>query len=144
MHPGVSRLTTSIRSSDLAVLIVEDDEVTRSRLEVLIESAGHGALSVSTAAEAREALSAVFFPIVIVDRFLEQSDGLDLCRELRSIRAHDRMYIIMLSARDSQEDVAAALRAGADEYISKRMADQELPERLRKVLAAHAVGDGRR
>ncbi len=137
-------MVTSTHSSDLAVLIVEDDEATRSRLELLIESAGHGALSVSTAAEAREALSAVFFPIVILDRILEHTDGLDLCRELRSIRAHDRMYIIMLSVRDSQEDIAAGLHAGADEYISKRVSDRELLERLRKALATHAVGDVRR
>jgi DNA-binding response OmpR family regulator len=137
-------LITSRLGSDLAVLIVEDEEATRSRLEILIETAGHGALSVSTAAEAREALSAVFFPIVILDRILEHSDGLDLCRELRSIRANDRIYIIVLSVRDSPEDIAAGMGAGADEYVSKRVSDRELLERLNKALAAHAAGDGRR
>jgi DNA-binding response OmpR family regulator len=137
-------LITSRLGSDLAVLIVEDEEATRSRLEILIETAGHGALSVSTAAEAREALSAVFFPIVILDRILEHSDGLDLCRELRSIRANDRIYIIVLSVRDSPEDIAAGMGAGADEYVSKRVSDRELLERLNKALAAHGAGDGRR
>ena len=137
-------MVTSRKSSDLAVLIVEDDETTRSRLEMLIESAGHGALSVSTAAEARKALEAVFFPIVIVDRMLEHTDGLDLCRQLRSIAAHDRLYIILLSARDSQQDVDAGLLAGADEYVSKRASDRELLDRLNRALAVHAVGIAKR
>src|SRR5688572_2320 len=53
------------------VLVVEDDPLTQARLEVMIEASGLVAVSVPSARQARAALAAVFFPIVIVDRILE-------------------------------------------------------------------------
>jgi DNA-binding response OmpR family regulator len=108
------------------VLVVEDDRLTRARLELLIETAGLAAVSVPSVQQARVALAAVFFPIVIVDRMLEDGDGIALCDEVRQQDARSRVYLMLLSALDSAKEVAAGLAAGADAYMSKRSSDQEL------------------
>lgn len=119
------------KSSALDVLIVEDDELMRARLEALVEGAGYGVVSVGSASEAREALSALFFPMIIVDRMLGDADGITLCRELRQ-RANDgHVYIMLLTVLDSPAEVAAGISAGADAYLSKRAGDAELLAQLR-------------
>jgi len=116
------------------VLLIEDDELTRSRLEALIESAGYGVFSASCAAEARQALNVITFPMVIVDRMLPDADGIVLCSEIRKLSAPNHIFLMLLSARDSSEDVSAGLAAGADEYLSKRSGDDQLLDRLRKCI----------
>ena len=108
------------------VLIVEDDPLTQARLELLIETSGLAAVSVASTQKARIALAAVFFPIVIVDRLLEDGDGIALCDEVRQQNAQNRVYLMLLSALDSATDIAAGLAAGADAYMSNRSSDQEL------------------
>jgi two-component system, OmpR family, phosphate regulon response regulator OmpR len=119
------------KSSALDVLIVEDDELMRARLESLIESAGYGVIGVASASEAREALSALFFPMIIVDRLLGNEDGITLCSELRKRSADSHVYIMLLTTLDSPTEVAAGFEAGADAYLSKRAGDAELLEQLR-------------
>jgi two-component system, cell cycle response regulator len=119
------------KSSALDVLIVEDDELMRARLEALIESAGYGAVSVGSASEAREALSALFFPMIIVDRMLGDDDGIMLCSELRQRSTDGHVYIMLLTVLDSPAEVAAGISAGADAYLSKRAGDAELLAQLR-------------
>ena len=118
--------------SALDVLIVEDDPLMRQRLEALIEGAGYGVVSVGSASEAREALSALFFPMIIVDRMLGDGDGINLCSELRHRSTDSHVYIILLTALDSPAEVAAGISAGADAYLSKRSPDSELLAQLRQ------------
>jgi CheY-like chemotaxis protein len=123
-------------TSSLDVLIIDDDELTSARLEILVEACGHGALSVASVEEAQHAMRAVYFPILIVDRMLGDGDGIDLCREYRARHPQNGVYIIILSALDSAADVNAGLIAGADDYVSKRSTDPQLIQRLRKAAAA--------
>lgn len=116
----------------LNVLIVEDDELVSMRLELLLENHGHGSLSVTSVAQAIQALTAVYFPVLIVDRMLDDGDGIDLCRRFRARHPDRRTYIMMLTSLDSEHDVAAGLQAGADAYVSKRASDEELLAHLKK------------
>jgi DNA-binding response OmpR family regulator len=116
------------------VLLIEDDELARARLEAVIERAGYGVFSAANAAEARQALGLVIFPIVIIDRVLPDADGIQLCREVRALSAPNRIFAMLLSARDSAEDIAAGIAAGADDYLSKKAADADLLERIRLAI----------
>lgn len=118
-------------AASLDVLIIEDDELTSTRLELLTEQCGHGALSAHSIVQARQAMAAVYFPILIVDRMLGDGDGIDLCREYRKRHPDNGVYIIMLSALDSQDDIDAGMAAGADDYLSKRASDEEFILRLK-------------
>ena len=130
MQSGSSSTQHVITQQDApCVLVVDDDPLTQARLEHLIETTGLAAVSVPSAEKARAALGAVHFPIVIVDRMLEDGDGLELCGELRRQHSARRIYLIVLSALDSAGDIETGLAAGADVYMSKRSTDREFLER---------------
>jgi two-component system KDP operon response regulator KdpE len=89
---------------------------------------------VLTAASVEEALDVVALSPVeaaIVDLVLPDGDGIDLCRRLREWSA---MPIIVLSAVGQEDEKVRALRAGADDYITKPFAPRELVARLEAVL----------
>jgi DNA-binding response OmpR family regulator len=137
-----SQPTDEVMSS-LDVLIIDDDDLSSARLEILVEACGHGALSVSSVDQARQAMKAVYFPILIVDRILGDGDGIDLCREYRARHPQNGVYIMILSTLDSAADVSAGMIAGADDYVSKRATDVQLIERLRLAQAAMKLSSKR-
>lgn len=102
------------------------------RLERLLESQHFSAVCVSSAAAAIEAISAVFFPMVILDRMLDDGDGLRLCAEVRQRSLNSRVYILMLSVLDSETEIRKGLAAGADVYLSKATSEAELIARFRE------------
>jgi DNA-binding response OmpR family regulator len=78
----------------------------------------------------------VFYSMVIVDRTLADGDGITLCSGLRTGDRPGRVFVLVLSPRDSKADIGQSLRAGADAYLSKRTSDAEL---LAHLNAANAV-----
>src|SRR5687767_7377724 len=101
----------------LEILIVDDDPLLCERLEALLAAHNLRALSVDSLEMAREAMRAIYFPLVILDRHLGDGDGLDLCREYRASQRGRRVCILMLSSSDGAEGAARALSSGADEFI---------------------------
>lgn len=114
----------------MQVLLVDDDEVVCARLEALLAPAHFDVQAVSSARAAREMMSAVVFPIVIIDRMLGDSDGISLIGALRRCYAQHRVFLMMFSALDSEDERRAGIAAGADDYLSKRATDEELLARL--------------
>jgi DNA-binding response OmpR family regulator len=133
----VSSETTRARqmmSQSSCILLIEDDPLVSRRLEVLIEAAGFSVVPVATMALGRQALEAVIFPIVIVDRMLEDGDGIGMCQQIRELSEPNRVYTMLLSARDSAQDIAEGIAAGADDYLSKNSSDEELIARLHAAI----------
>ena len=104
----------------MRVLVVDDDTAVRSSLARTLKFEGH---DVETAGDGRAALT------VIRDR---EPDGLEACRRLRADGV--LVPVLMLTARDSVGDRVAGLDAGADDYLVKPFALQELLARLRALL----------
>jgi len=116
------------------VLLVEDDPLARERLELLIAAAGFGVFSVASCKEARDAAAAVVFPIMVIDRMLGDGDGIELIADLRRQCSPNRVFMMLLSALDTEADIAGGLAAGADDYLSKRGSDENLLDRLRAAI----------
>lgn len=114
--------TTPVRSR--SVLIVQDDPLAQVHLETLLEVAGYSVACVDSVARASKAVATVFFPIVILDRGLADGDGLTLCSQLREGERPSRVFVLVLSARDSQQAVGQDPRA--DAHSSKRTSDADL------------------
>jgi diguanylate cyclase (GGDEF)-like protein len=117
--------------SSLRLLIVEDDELLRERLSSLTSAAGFEVHNAGSVEQATHALAEEFFPIVIVDRMLGTEDGLKLCGQIRHMHLPSYVYILLLTAKDSSAEVVEGLNAGADEYLSKKVSEEELLARLR-------------
>jgi len=114
------------------VLVAEDDDVTRMRLEHLLTQWGHRVTSVSRGDVALEILSPSGPPhLAIVDWMMPGLDGVDLCRALRARKSDTYTYVILITARDDPESMLIGLEAGADDFLAKPVAPEELRARLR-------------
>ena len=116
----------------MRLLIVEDNvELARLVANGLL-AAGYAADLVGTAAEAREAARNVSYAAMILDLSLPDGDGLAVLTELR--RRSDPLPVIVLTARSGLQDRVGGLRSGADDYLTKPFALEELVARLEAIL----------
>jgi diguanylate cyclase (GGDEF)-like protein len=112
------------------VLVVDDDELILERLKLLILEAGYEVFTAASGDAALAALHKNFMSIVIVDRNMPGMDGLALCRAIRQRSWAGYVYLMVLTAHDAEEEVLLGLRAGADDYVSKRASEAQLIARL--------------
>ena len=116
----------------MRILVVDDEPAVRDSLERALRLDGY---EVELAADGREGLErcrAAAPDAIVLDLLMPRMDGLEACRELRA--AGDRTPVLMLTARDGISDRVAGLDAGADDYLVKPFALEELQARLRALL----------
>src|SRR6516165_3644613 len=116
----------------IAVLVVDDDPPILRMLERTLTAEGY---AVETAADGGSALAAVERSVpdlLVLDVAMPGLDGLAVCRRLR--RAGLALPILLLTARDAVPDRVAGLDAGADDYLVKPFASEELLARARALL----------
>ena len=116
----------------MRVLVVDDEPQLRRALERALKLEGY---EVDLAADGEEALGAAAgaqFDAVVLDVLMPKRDGLSVCRELRE--RGDHTPVLMLTARDAIQDRVDGLDAGADDYVVKPFALEELLARLRALL----------
>jgi two-component system response regulator RegX3 len=114
------------------ILIVEDEEAIRLGLEDTFVFHGYEVESVANGREALEMALQRAFDLIILDIMLPEVDGFTICE---AIREKDREQpIIMLTAKDLEQDIIQGLRLGADDYITKPFSVQELVLRAEAIL----------
>ena len=113
------------------VLLVEDQEISRKLTEKILHKAGFNVTSVENGKKALELFKRQFFPIILSDWMMPEMDGIELCRAIRSTESSGYVFIILLTARDSKEDIIAGLEAGADDYLAKPFNPGELNARIK-------------
>jgi diguanylate cyclase (GGDEF)-like protein len=114
------------------VLIADDEEITRRQLTVLLEHLGYEAVVACDGQEAWAALQAEDAPpLAILDWMMPQPDGVEICRRLRLGAKRPYRYVIMLTARDTVDDLVEGMQSGADDYLRKPFDLRELRARLR-------------
>jgi two-component system, OmpR family, response regulator MprA len=123
------------------ILVVDDERAVRDSLRRALELEGY---EVELAGDGEEALSRVSSngepDAVILDVLMPGIDGLEVCRRLR--RDGRRVPVLMLTAREEVENRVAGLDAGADDYVTKPFALDELLARLRALLRRTTGGSG--
>jgi two-component system, OmpR family, response regulator MprA len=116
------------------ILVVDDERAVRESLRRALELEGY---EIELAADGAEALALLTGngdapDAVVLDVLMPGVDGLEVCRRLR--RAGSRVPVLMLTARDEVESRVAGLDAGADDYLTKPFALEELVARVRALL----------
>ncbi len=119
------------------MLVVEDDRGVRDALLRALRFEGYDVSAVGDGGEALEVLLDNPPDVVILDVMLPHVDGLSVCRRLRA--KGDHTPVLLLTARDRIEDRVAGLDAGADDYLVKPFALEELLARLRALLRRTSV-----
>ena len=128
------------QTSTVPILVVDDDAGLRRALRRVLVA--HG-FEVEEAADGDEALSrfrARPFDLVLLDVMMPGIDGIEVCERMRA--EDEELPVLMLTARDAVRDRVAGLEAGADDYLVKPFANEELVARVRALLRrSHGNGE---
>jgi len=116
----------------VAILVVDDDAGLRKALRRVLASHGFEVEVAENGDEALARLRGGTFDAVVLDVMMPGSDGVQVCEQLRA--GGDRLPVLMLTARDAVRDRVIGLEAGADDYLVKPFANEELVARVRALL----------
>jgi two-component system response regulator MprA len=122
------------------ILVVDDDRAVRESLRRSLSFNGYSVALAQDGLEALDLISSDRPDAVVLDVMMPRLDGLEVCRQLRS--TGDDLPILVLTARDSVSERVAGLDAGADDYLPKPFALEELLARMRALLRRTTPDDG--
>ena len=124
-------------SEKFDILVVEDSPTQALQLQFLLESEGYQVTVAHNGREGLEWLGKQPFSIVITDWVMPEMDGVELCREIRAQMDSDYIYLFLVTAKSSKDEIVKGLEGGADDYLVKPIEPAELVARLataRRVL----------
>jgi len=122
----------ALNSADMqTVLIVDDEAIVRDVVARYLRHEGFATLEAADGDAARELIERERPDLVVLDVMLPGSDGLSICRWIRS---RSELPVIMLTARGEEADRIVGLELGADDYVTKPFSPRELATRVRTVL----------
>ena len=124
----------------MRILVVDDEPAVRDALQRALRLAGYEVELAGDGAEALRRVALAAPDALVLDLLMPEVDGLNVCRRVRA--AGDQTPILVLTARDAVSDRVAGLDAGADDYLVKPFALEELLARLRALLRRTGA-DGR-
>lgn len=113
----------------MRILVVEDEKRLADALGQILEESRYTADIVYEGEAGYDHASSGIYDVIVLDIMLPKMSGLDVVRKLR--REHIKTPVLLLTARDSVEDRVRGLDAGADDYLTKPFASQELLARIR-------------
>src|SRR6266571_2134307 len=116
---------------DMKILIIEDEANIVQLIRLYLEQAGFTVLAASDGAAGLELHAREHPDLVILDLMLPALDGMEVCRR---IRAWASTPILMLTARQGEEDRIAGLELGADDYLVKPFSPREVVSRVKAIL----------
>ncbi len=115
----------------MRILVADDDRTTTTMLSRTLEKWGFEVTVVHDGAAAWAAITGDTPPsLAILDWMMPEIDGIELCRRIRATPPRAPVYVILLTARTSQQDLVAGLEAGADDYLKKPFDPDELRARI--------------
>jgi len=140
MNSPNTPIPKQVSSERLRILVVDDDAVTRFTLESVIRGAGWWPVAVDDPELALAILTGPDAPpIALIDWQMPSMSGVELCRRIRAADITARPYVIFVTANSSSADVVTGLDAGADDYMTKPIAADELQARVRAGLRTIAL-----
>jgi two-component system phosphate regulon response regulator PhoB len=117
-----------------SVLIVEDDPALSELLVWNFTNEGFAVRSTADGDEALELVREELPDLIILDWMIENTPGIEVCRQLRKAKESAAVPVIMLTARGEEEDRIRGLKTGADDYVTKPFSPRELLARAEALL----------
>ena len=114
----------------LEILVIEDSPTQALQMQFLLEAEGYEVTVARNGSEGLDYLSKNPFPIVITDWVMPEMDGIEFCRALRQQKQEGYVYVFLVTAKNSKEDLVRGLEGGADDYLVKPIDPAELTARL--------------
>jgi DNA-binding response OmpR family regulator len=117
------------------IFVIDDDEQLLRMVGLMLERGGHSVTLINDPLEGLEQIKADKPDMLVLDVMMPHMSGHDLAKEIRNTKGYDNLPILILTARSQEVDRTAALKVGADDYLSKPVTSQELIERVDNLLA---------
>jgi len=114
----------------MRVLAIDDDPSVLLSIRRQVQKAGFEVEVAVGGEEGLKRLAAGPFDIVVCDWMMPDVDGLEICRQIRSDEGRPYTYILMLTSRDTPDDILLGVEAGADDYMTKPVHESEVRARL--------------
>lgn len=115
----------------MKILVADDDPVSRRMIERMLQRSGYEVVTVKDGRQAADELSKQNGPrLALIDWMMPELDGPGVCREMRSRHDNSYVYILLLTSKQSSQDIVEGLEAGADDYLTKPWQAGELKARL--------------
>lgn len=121
------------------ILVAEDDRFYRQILGKRLRGVGYDVFLTANGEEAWQALHEHAVELLLTDWMMPRLDGYELCRRVKRDPGLDKVYCILLTAKDRVDDKVSALDGGADDYLLKPCDDSELLARVRTGLRVHRL-----
>src|ERR1700691_806618 len=138
MTAAAGAVTEITQDGSTAILLAEDDPVTRMLMTRFLKKAGYEVDAVADGTDALEHMTQRYYPFLVTDWEMPEMDGIELCKAVRSLQLDGYVYALLLTARNAKEHIIAGLEAGADDYLVKPVHEPELIARLnagRRILS---------
>ncbi len=116
------------------ILIVDDEAAIREMIRVGLEMAGYDCLEAADAQEAHGMIVDHHPDLVLLDWMMPQTSGIELLRRLRRDDMWRSLPVIMLTAKDDEDNRVQGLEGGADDYLAKPFSPRELQARIKAVI----------
>lgn len=117
------------------ILLVDDEPDLLQLLRFTLEKEGYEVTPASDGVKAWEILSDGLMPdLVVLDVLMPQMNGIDLCKKIREDNQYDQTSILMLTAKDAEQDQIEGLEAGADDYVPKSVSAKLILSRVKALL----------
>jgi two-component system phosphate regulon response regulator PhoB len=117
-----------------AILVVDDDPAIRDMIRLALTRGGYEVLEAGNALDARQIISTRIPDLILLDWMMPGQTGFAFASALQKDPRYRQIPVIMLTARDQEEDKVAALETGADDYVAKPFSVSELLARIKAVL----------
>ena len=131
---GMMHSDTAFRRAK--VLAVDDSATYLLHLKCLLEAEGYTVDAVSDPTHVLTNLKTTSYDLALIDLVMPEMDGIELCRQIVSMRLHldNPIAVLMLTGREAKEDLTRALEAGADDFVGKSSDQAVLKGRIRALL----------
>lgn len=117
------------------ILIAEDERDIRDLITFTLRFAGHEVVPTANGEEAYQTAQVVMPDLILMDVRMPRMNGYEACEHLKAIEATRNIPVVFLSAKGQESEVRTGLEAGAEEYILKPFAPDQLAERIKTILA---------
>jgi two-component system cell cycle response regulator len=122
----------------MKILVADDDRVSRRLMERMLQQNGYEVITAENGRQVVDILTKEGGPrLAVINWMMPELDGPGVCREVRASHGDSYVYILLLTSKQSHEDIVEGLQAGADDYVTKPCHPAELKARLhtgRRVL----------
>jgi len=115
----------------MKIMVVDDEPVSRTKIEILIQSLGYETLVAKDGIEAWEAWKKYRPRMIITDWIMPGMNGIELCRKIRETEGSQYTYLLMVTSKNDVHDIVTGMNAGADDFITKPFIKEELTVRIR-------------